>query len=53
MVVKLFCIFKKLAIIIIMIYNVWLPRWLSGEKSAYQFRRHRRCGFDPWVGKIP
>ena len=20
---------------------------------ACQCRRHRRCGFDPWVGKIP
>ena len=20
---------------------------------AFQFRRHKRCGFDPWVGKIP
>ena len=30
-----------------------LPRWLSGKESACQCRRHRRCGFDPWVGKIP
>ena len=22
-------------------------------KTACQCRRHRRCGFDPWVGKIP
>jgi len=28
-----------------------LPRWLSGKESAYQCRRHRRCGFDPWVGQ--
>ena len=27
-----------------------LPRWFSGEESAYQCRRHR---FDAWVGKIP
>ena len=27
-----------------------LPRWLSGKESACQ---RRRCGFDPWVGKIP
>ena len=26
-----------------------LPWWLSGKESAYQCRR---CGFDPWVGKI-
>ena len=30
-----------------------LPRWLSGKEPACQCRRHRRCGFDPWVGKIP
>ena len=28
-----------------------LPRWLSDEKSAC--RRCKRCGFDPWVRKIP
>ena len=27
-----------------------LPRWLSGKESASQCRR---CGFSPWVGKIP
>ena len=31
----------------------WLPRWLSGKDSTWQCRRCRRCGFDPWVGKIP
>ena len=40
----------------------WLPRYqrvlrlplgLSGKESAYQCRRCRRRGFDPWVGKIP
>ena len=33
-----------------------LPWWLSGKESACQCRRHRRCrrcGFCPWVGKIP
>ena len=25
-----------------------LPRWLSGKGSTV-----RRCGFNPWVGKIP
>ena len=27
-----------------------LPRWPSGKRPACQ---RRRCGFDPWVGKIP
>ena len=27
--------------------------WLSGKESTCQYRRYRRCRFDPWVGKIP
>ena len=27
-----------------------LPWWLSGKESACQCRR---CGFNPWVGKMP
>ena len=30
-----------------------LPLWLSGLRICLQCRRHRRCSFDPWVGKIP
>ena len=30
-----------------------LPRWLSSKRIHLQGRRHRRCRFDPWVGKIP
>ena len=30
-----------------------LPRWLSGKEFACQCRRHKRCRFNPWVGKIP
>ena len=30
-----------------------LPRWLSTKESTCQGRRHRRLGFDPWVGKMP
>ena len=25
----------------------------SGEESSCQCRRYKRCGFDPWVGKVP
>ena len=34
------------------IYGVlyWLPRWLSGNKSTCQCRKHR---FNPWAGLIP
>ena len=30
-----------------------LPCWLSGKESTCQCRRHKRRGFDPWIGKIP
>ena len=29
-----------------------IPRWLSGKEPTCQCKRYRRCGFDPWVGKI-
>ena len=25
----------------------------SGKELTCQWRRRKRCGFDPWVGKIP
>ena len=37
----------------------WTDPWLgvpggtSGKESACQCRRHKKYGFDPWVGKIP
>ena len=30
-----------------------LSRWYRGKEHAYKYRRYRRCGFGPWVGKIP
>ena len=29
------------------------PGGTSGKESTCQSRRHKRSGFDPWVGKIP
>jgi len=29
------------------------PRWFSGKEHACKCRRHKRCGFKPWVGTIP
>ena len=26
---------------------------MNGKKLASQYMRPKRCGFDPWVGKIP
>ena len=37
----------------VVIYLDGNSRWCSGKESAYQCRRCRRCGFEPWVGKIP
>ena len=34
-------------------YGNCFPGGTSGEELAYQCMRHKRCGFDPWVGKIP
>ena len=34
--------------------NLWgFPGGASGKEPAYQCRRPKRCGFEPWVGKIP
>ena len=30
-----------------------LSRWLSGREPTCQYRRHWRCRFNPWMGKIP
>ena len=32
---------------------VGFPGGTSGKQHAYQCRRHKRHGFNPWVGKIP
>ena len=29
------------------------PGGASGKEPACQCERHRRCEFDPWVGKMP
>ena len=33
--------------------EIGLPGWPSGKNSACQCRNSRRCGFNPWVRKIP
>ena len=32
--------------------QVWSPSWHSGKESTCQYKRHRRCGLDPWVEKL-
>ena len=29
------------------------PGGTSGKETAFQCRKHKRCGFNPWVEKIP
>ena len=29
------------------------PGGASGKECACQYRRHKRCEVDPWIGKIP
>ena len=31
----------------------WYSNGASSKEPACQCRRHKRCAFDPWVGKIP
>ena len=34
--------------------QLWgLPRWCWGKEPACHCRKHKRYGFDSWVGKIP
>ena len=33
--------------------TVGFPGGASGKESTWQFRRQKRCWFDPWVEKIP
>ena len=36
-----------LLILVVVLWLFGLPRWLSGKESAFQCRRHKRCGFNP------
>ena len=40
-------------IYIIYVHIYRLLRWDSGKEFTCQLRRHKRCRFNPWVGKIP
>ena len=39
--------------ILLSVENIGLAQWLRGKELTCPCRRHRRYGFDPWVGKIP
>ena len=43
---------NKMYFKILYIYTWGFPDGASGKEPAYQCRRHKRLGFDLWVGKI-
>ena len=40
-------------VLVLAVYLSRLPGWRGSKELACQCRTHKRCGFDPWVGKIP
>ena len=45
---------RKLVLMNIFAGQQWRrPGGVSSKAPVYQYRRCKRCGFDPWVGKIP
>ena len=53
---SLYCLFPKSILLSLVIqascHGGGLPSWLSGKKSASQFKRRRKCRYNPWIGKI-
>ena len=49
----LHCVFSS--IVLIAIYPAIEPcyRAVGKESACMQYRRHKRCGFSPWVGEFP
>ena len=47
-------VFLSCGSIVCIVYNItYIYWWLSDKESACQCRRCKRCGFSPWVRKIP
>ena len=40
-------------VLVLAVYLSRLPGWRGSKELACQCGTHKRCGFDPWVGKIP
>ena len=45
--------FEALSGEIMLVDRMGFPGGASSEEPTCQYRRHKRCQFDPWVGKIP
>ena len=50
---KYLLVYFYLAINIMQFQFMGFPGGTSGKEPNCQCRRFKRCGFDPWVGKIP
>ena len=53
LIVQVFFLYSMFPIISGYSTSQGLPKWRSGEESACQRRRQKRCEFNPWVEKIP
>ena len=40
-------------LIVVTTINLGFQVGTSGKENTCQSRRHKRCGFDPWVGELP
>ena len=47
------CVCVCVCVCVCRIYRMGFPGGASGKEPIYQFRGHKRCGFDPWLGEIP
>ena len=47
-----YCFFKVL-ICRSLLHILGFAWWLSGQNVCQQWKRHRRCMFHPWMGKVP
>ena len=36
-----------------MLFSICFPGGASGKEHTCQCRKHKKCGFDPWLGRIP
>ena len=50
---KVFLVPMWNAKLLTVVINLGFPGDASGKEPGCQCRRHKRHGFNPWVGKIP
>ena len=53
---KIKLLLLKRANVLLLFSGVWrkeIDPYMPSNESSWQFRRHRRLRFNPWIGKIP